>query len=720
VLAPLLLTIGNTYTSLHENAKAENYLRAALQIHENVQGGKDDALAGEIMLSLAHVTYGQEREELESRGVEIYKQHYGPMDPRTIFELNNLSGTLSKDINSTNEQEEEILTRIGALTGGKSAEEERAEISAVLDKARLAWKAGDHSGAVDCMRQFVNPFLRLPVINEGIPEFLASFAIRQDKLNDLETAEPLYLCAVSIARDILKPGDPRTGLVLWDYGYWLRSRNRYGDSIGPLREALENGLANYGKTDDQVFDRAVCLADSLCATTNLDQMNAVLQELGPRSKGGEEVFHAAAGNNAASLIPILIAKGADVNVQDKFGATPLHYCASHNAVSVAKILLKANATIDARASNGGTPLHFAAACNAFDMFNLLIDAGADIGAQDDTGLLPAHWAAGHDNVRIIELVFHRYPKALETKDGVTLLQVAAENSSGSVIAFLLNAGVDVDQIDLKRETALHYAAIQGNIEAATTLLNSGAGINLKRGDGRTALHLAAACNHPKFVELLLGKGAAVNAKDSAGATPMHLAALNGAVEAAKVLIGRVPIDAQDKNGETALHYAAECRFVPQGSQVAQILLDAGASVDLADTWGITPLQHAAFEKNTPMVMLLIAKHALVDARDHGGETALHWTALYDQTDAAAALLDAGANINATDSRGWTPLILAARNGNAKIAALLLRRGADRTIADLSHQTAANVALANGWTELAAQIDPHLHVPSTIPTTQIVQ
>src|SRR6185436_19369052 len=79
----------------------------------------------------------------------------------------------------------------------------------------------------------------------------------------------------------------------------------------------------------------------------------------------------------------------------------------------------------------------------------------------------------------------------------------------------------------------------------------------------------------------------------------------------------------------------------------RILLDAGASVDLALPQGETPLMLAARTSGIDAVRLLIEHDANVNvAEQWQGQTPLMYAAAHDRGEVAAALIAAGADLNA--------------------------------------------------------------------------
>jgi len=151
-----------------------------------------------------------------------------------------------------------------------------------------------------------------------------------------------------------------------------------------------------------------------------------------------------------------------------------------------------------------------------------------------------------------------------------------------------------------------------------------------------------------------------------GDAPLHLAAAGLRYDAARALLAvGTPVNAVNRRGATALHYACDPRplsptWDPDGQRrIIELLVCAGAAVDQPDRGGVTPL-HRAVRARSPA--------------------------------AVAALLSAGADPRAaTGQAGSTPLHLAVAPSGAsgtagagdyqlEIARLLLAAGA--TMADV--------------------------------------
>lgn len=215
-----------------------------------------------------------------------------------------------------------------------------------------------------------------------------------------------------------------------------------------------------------------------------------------------------------------------------------------------------------------------------------------------------------------------------------------------------------------------------------------------------AVIVAAFAGRPEYVKPLLRKGDA------------FAAAALGDARAVRAMLRRRPGFARERDtgGLTALQCAAGSRMPGATTDVARMLLDAGAEVQAnTKSWSheIDATYLSASSKNEDLFALLLesgadATEALTSALWNGteaqAEIALQRGAAADRAVAdgqpllnnlirwgqfrkALWLLARCASPNIADARGWTALHQAASRGNEKMVRALLEAGADRTARD---------------------------------------
>lgn len=163
--------------------------------------------------------------------------------------------------------------------------------------------------------------------------------------------------------------------------------------------------------------------------------------------------------------------------------------------------------------------------------------------------------------------------------------------------------------------------------------------------GDTALHLAAAGYRVEVMEVLLAAGADANAAGKhRWGTPLHYAAdgfITGPVWDAKrqvkaircLLAEEAEIDAQDKNGATALHRAVRTRC----AEAVRCLLKAGSDPTRKNKSGSTAFHLAvqntgrggsgapeAVAAQRAIIEEMIARGVSPKLRDGGGKTVAEW------------------------------------------------------------------------------------------------
>ena len=157
----------------------------------------------------------------------------------------------------------------------------------------------------------------------------------------------------------------------------------------------------------------------------------------------------------------------------------------------------------------------------------------------------------------------------------------------------------------------------------------------------------------------------------------------------------------DSLGCTALHLAIE----KLNQQAAIQLIEKGASVQLGDDAGKTPLHEATRKADRftdELFELLIEKGANVNAQDKKGDTPLHEATSFGQR-LAPYLLDKGADPNLQNNHGESPLHRAARFFNRDKAHALIRLylqyGGDLNLKDIKGQAARELIVEKDGPEV---------------------
>lgn len=195
------------------------------------------------------------------------------------------------------------------------------------------------------------------------------------------------------------------------------------------------------------------------------------------------------------------------------------------------------------------------------------------------------------------------PSASEVAAYAGLFRAAHEGDVAG-IERLVAEGADVDARDARGRTPAHVAAFASEDEALRALAEAGADMNALEHRAYDVVTIAAVADDPELMSLAieLGNDPGLVTSPYLG-TALIAAAHLGHAEAVRRLIDAgAPLDHINN-----LHWTAVMESVvlgdggPNHLAVLDALLSAGADRTLADSDGVTPLQHAQSRGFTGMV-----------------------------------------------------------------------------------------------------------------------
>jgi len=318
---------------------------------------------------------------------------------------------------------------------------------------------------------------------------------------------------------------------------------------------------------------------------------------------------------------------------------------------------------------------------------LLLDRGADVNAREAyKGQTALMWAAAERHTGVVRLLLAKgadwkvLSSSHETKmpklsaassvtpmprGGLSAIHFAAREGDVATVQAMLEAGVDINLLDVDKTTALTTSLMNKQYTLANFLLDRGADPNLPDVLGRTALYAAIDMRNEDYsatpgrpardpmpsidiVKALLDRGANTNATltgrlpgrsgmdggDTSlgeGTTPLMRAARAGDAEVMRFLLAKgADPKRTSKEGNTALMFAAGVGYrdknttgtEAQALEAVQVALEQGLDINQLNTRDETALHGAANRGADSIISFLVAKGVKIDLKSKSNYTAL--------------------------------------------------------------------------------------------------
>ena len=355
-------------------------------------------------------------------------------------------------------------------------------------------------------------------------------------------------------------------------------------------------------------------------------------------------------------------------------------------------------------SSKDSALHFAARAGAVLAWKFLIELAGAKGKADNAGFknprdLAAAWtvpAAGRMGINRqyappdcdLELQLaeeHRSKEPSDRENDAMEFMCAAKKGALEPAKRLLVAGLAVDTVvPLGSCTAIHFAAVEGNMSMVQLLL-----------DHNASIEVASKAMHQ---------------------TPIWLAAKFGNANALSVMLthrGRTTGDGGEEvkgwaHVEHLVEHSADEPSVLSSPKGASRSLPLGSlqrskscRTSLNDlSWGMSPLYVACWNGHLEAVRVLLEHNANCRTAMKDGGAPLLAASQNGSCDIVRLLLDHSADIGQALTDGSTSLFLASQNGHLDVVRILLERNADVDQANTDGISPLSVAQQNNHDDVA--------------------
>lgn len=315
------------------------------------------------------------------------------------------------------------------------------------------------------------------------------------------------------------------------------------------------------------------------------------------------------------------------------------------------------------------------------------------------------------------------PNSISLQNEYSALMLASFLDHFDIAELLIKKGADVNYRTPEGNSALIIATQKGYYDIADLLIKKGAEINPRTVDSTSALFEAVKFLNDSITTLLIKNGSLVNIIDYSKFTPLQYSVgynllyskLNGddgvnklldsfifhskANKISELLItAGANVDVTDIFGNTPLMVATQLNNLA----LVNILCKAGANPNIANDDSITPLMFATSEKLFDISSVLFKNGAKVNDQLENNEMLLYEILSVNDLllnksaegdyKSVIFLLEHGANPNYSNEEGITALMYVSDNGYYNIAKLLIEHGADVNYKPLDGNTALLAAI----------------------------
>lgn len=266
-------------------------------------------------------------------------------------------------------------------------------------------------------------------------------------------------------------------------------------------------------------------------------------------------------------------------------------------------------------------------------------------------------------------------------------------------------------------TVLTFAGAKGNLETVEYLVETlrcplDPMENENYLQKKTAFHFAKKENKD-VLRYLVSKGAKTNVIDQNDCSPLMVATLDANEESLKILLDlKCDVSQTNNFGRNCLSFASEHNKLP----IVKELIAAGAEIDAVDKNGNTALHFAAENGNGTLdvVQFLLEKQADPNLKDNDGWNSLMFATSKGDVKIVKYLVSNKAETKIINKEGWSPLMIAVSIKNVELARYFVDLNCDPNIISTEgqNQSALTIAIENDQKEIIEFLVPKVDLKLT--------
>ncbi|KAL6716642.1 hypothetical protein ACLMJK_006210 [Lecanora helva] len=414
---------------------------------------------------------------------------------------------------------------------------------------------------------------------------------------------------------------------------------------------------------------------------------------------GKNALHHSIYGSAGDCLIFLLKQNIEINRTDKDGCNIIHLASKiDNGRSLAMLLEQADSSMDfnSKSPEGQTALMFAAGIGNAEGVKSLLLRGCDPTVVDNCGWTLAHHATYSSHQTVLSVVndggLDWNKRVIATIcsaqcDDVTVLHLAAEQESSTILKFLLSENLmnDINAVTNRGETALFIATLCELSDNVAVLLRYGADTTIKDTyGGESPIHCAASRGDESTIAEFLKYKCDIMTPDRDGLTPEFIALKHGHESVAKLL--RRGIDELDpeirraSSSSTFKHSAEAIKVaIDRGDlELCKRAADEATNMDFtySSCAGCTPLLYAFHQGQLEIVEFLMSLGASITGttcqnRSTRGYTAFHYASRDGSPNILQALLERDPSYLLRLSDPIHPIHLAVVNGHTICVKLII-------------------------------------------------